>query len=139
MADYTTYRVKVKGTKDECYAFMNSMSQSDEIQIHDEKGTDDKYTLLFQGQCKWFVDAYCKSWIGSFDIEIPKTEEEAWQYQFIYAQDRSKLFNVDVWVNEVDEEMTSECYQHFKCGEYIKDKKMPPILKFDMDDPDCIW
>ena len=122
MANYCDYKVIVKGKKNACYAFFGSMSCCDSKWVIDESGTDDDYTLLFEGNCKWAVDAYCTPWDGPFPVELPKDYQEAYNeaeenYWYNTVRERSKMFNVEVLCNSADVEdyfEDAEIYEHYK-------------------------
>ena len=77
MANYCEYKAIVKGKTNACYAFFGSMSCLDDKRIEDESGTDAQYTVRFQGNCKWAVDAYCEPWEGEFPVLLPDDADEA--------------------------------------------------------------
>ena len=66
-----------KGKKNACYAFFGSMSCVEEKWIVEEGGTDEAYTVQFEGNCKWAVDAYCTPWDGEFPVILPENADEA--------------------------------------------------------------
>lgn len=107
MANYCSYKVIVKGKRNACYAFFGSMSCLDYKEILEDDGTDDCATIRFEGNCKWSVDAYCKPWTGSFPVVLPETPEEALEaadnlYWYHTVQERSRMFEVEVWCNSAD-------------------------------------
>lgn len=122
MANICKYRVIVKGKKNACYAFFGSMSGGDK-EVLKEFGTNDQYTLLFDGECKWSVDSYCnKKWKGEFPVLLPEGADEAYRmagenYLCYKVQDRSKMFNVEVFCNSADE----DCFREFL--HYVSGKK----------------
>ena len=127
MANICEYRVIVKGKKNACYAFLGSMSAYDEKVVDEEYGTDDNFTLRFNGSCKWSVDCYCKPWTGETPVELPEDAEEALQvgedkYWYKTVQDRSKMFNVEVMCNSADIDMPmGDYYEHYINGEPVYD------------------
>ena len=130
MANICKYKVIVKGKKDACYALYWSMSVMDGISIEDEGGSDDDYMIRFEGNCKWTVDAYCKPWDGSFDVDIPATLEDALKYRGITVQERSRLFKVEVLCNSADMvEEDYELYEHYISGDRISSGGCPEELK----------
>lgn len=132
MANTCEYKVKVKGTKKGCYAFYGSMLVGEEISIIKETGTKKDTTLVFAGDCKWEPDYLCTSWKDECPVQLPDNEDEVMEfsdahYKGYTIQDRSRMFNVEVWCNfaDVDEydpnEGPYEVFEHYKSGEPIYD------------------
>ena len=73
MANICLYKIKVKGSKKACYKLVDMMPlYSGEKEYISEDGTDEDFTLVFTGDCKWSVDCYTK-----FEKDLkPYTEEE---------------------------------------------------------------
>ena len=107
MANICEYKVLVMGAKNACYAFFGSMSAYDKC-IVEEKGTDSKYELIFEGNCKWGVDAYCeKPWAEAVPVSLPADAQEALRlaeekYAFYSVRERSRMFGVTVYCNSAD-------------------------------------
>ncbi len=123
MANICSYRVIVKGKKNACYAFFGSMSCLDEKVIVNESGDEQDYTLQFDGKCKWNVDWHCTPWEGNYPVELPDDFEEARddaedKYWYNTVQDRSKMFDVEVWCNSADIDMpVGDAFVHYGNGE----------------------
>ncbi len=139
MANYCDYKVIVKGCKNACYAFFGSMSCVDGKWIVEEDGTNDAYTVRFEGNCKWSVDAYCTPWDGSFPVILPEDANEAMavaeeNYWYNTVQERSKMFEVEVWCNSADVEDydpdkgPDEIFEHYVKGQVVFDE-CPDILR----------
>lgn len=168
MANLCSYKVKVKGPRNACYAFFGSMSCADDKSIVSEEGTAAETILIFEGNCKWSVDSYCKQWKGNFPVLLPENAENAMyeaekKYWYHTVQERSKMFNVEVWCNSGDlddvgyiEEMLADiddiedvlqsqgidvedldlsifCYEHYINGESCYDD-CPDEIKFDLNE-----
>jgi hypothetical protein len=130
VANCCSYKVIVKGKKNACYAFFGSMPCMDGKQISREFGTDENYTVKFNGGCKWSVDAYCTPWQGNFPVKLPEDAKEAcneaWEkYRDKSVQERSKMFEVEVMCNSADiddydpEFGLGELYEHYINGEDV--------------------
>ena len=156
MANLCEYKVKVRGRRNACYAFFGSMSCADGKWIVSESGTAEEFVLIFEGSCKWSVDCYCKEWEGEMPVTIPENADDAMSeaednYWYYTVQQRSQMFNVEVWCNSGDtedlgcfEEMASEfdiplegldlsvmCYEHYINGRKIEDV-CPDELHFNL-------
>ena len=127
MANICDYKVIVKGKKNACYAFYGSMPAYNDKYVVEAEGTDDNYTLRFNGDCKWSVDQYSKAWNGRSPVALPDDPDEAMEeaqekYCDIYVQDRSKMFNIEVLCNSADIEDVDprkgpdEIFEHYKNG-----------------------
>ena len=151
MADFCDYKIKVRGKKNACYAFMSSTSAVDDREIINEFGSDDDYTLLFKGCCKWSIDSYCKKFHGEKPVILPGNlddviDEAENKYWYHTVQERSEMFGVEVWCNSGSVETFESCiaellesgevtleeikeneefspyeYQHYNCGKEIWD------------------
>lgn len=134
MANICEYKVIVKGKKNSCYAFFGSMSCYDKW-VEDESGTDFSYILRFEGSCAWSVDSDCEPWNGDIPVELPKDANEAEtlaedEYYYKTVQDRSKMFEVEVWCNSYSEGDYYATFEHYINGEKIDDK-CPLDILFD--------
>ncbi len=133
MANYCGYKVIVKGRKNACYAFFGSMSCLETKDIVEESGTEDSYVVRFEGNCKWAVDAYCTPWEGPFPVILPEDAEDAMleaedKYWYNTVQERSRMFEVEVFCNSADIEDYDpktgphELFEHYINGNFAKGK-----------------
>lgn len=140
MANICKYKVIVKGRKNACYAFMGSMSTLDNKWVEEESGSDDDYTLRFEGDCKWSVDSYCQPWEGECPVELPEDAEDAQyeaeeKYWYKTVRDRSRMFAVEVLCNSADVDYpVQEYFEHYISGEDVGGD-CPEELKV-LDDPE---
>ena len=146
MADICDYKIKVKGPKNACYAFMGSTSKYDDVDIINEYGSDDNYILIFKGCCKWAIDMYCHDFKGEKPVALPRDANEAYAqaedlYWYHTVKERSEMFQVEVWCNggspetfesaiaeilesgeltlddiKENNEFTPYMYEHYNCG-----------------------
>lgn len=140
MANICMYKVLVKGRRNACMAFFGSTPCLDDKWITSEEGTDEHCTLLFEGDCKWEVDAYCKLWCGECPVELPEDAEEALRFAeehdwYYTVQSRSEMFNVEVFCNSLDECSDEPKFEHYINGMPVYDS-CPQELEFDWDDPE---
>lgn len=139
MANICEYHIKVTGKKNACYALFGSLAVYDDKCIETESGTNDNYSLAFQGTCKWAVDMYTKPFEGSYDdIVIPEDSEAAEEcgssFQGIPLKEKSKLFNVEVWCNSIDIDDPMGIFsEHYISGEKspLSYGEMPDEIKMD--------
>ncbi len=123
MANICEYKVIEKGKKNACYAFFGSMSVLDNKWVTDESGSNEEFTLRFQGDCKWSVDSYCEPWEGECPVQLPEDAEEAQyeaeeKYWYKTVKDRSRMFGVEVWCNSADVDFpVQEYFEHYISGE----------------------
>lgn len=125
MANICLYKIKVKGSKKACYKLVDMMPlYSGEKEYISEEGTDEDFTLVFTGDCKWSVDCYTK-----FEKDLkPYTEEEldkvsdgdGWNYPI---QNKSTLLNCEIFCNSKDiDDVGYAYYQHYDKGVEIFDE-----------------
>ena len=141
MANCCAYKVLVCGKKNACYAFFGSMSSMDSKSIVEEHGSDSNYTLRFEGNCKWSVDSYCTPWSGDIPVELPDNAVEAQQvaetkYLYNTVQERSKMFEVEVFCNSADiEDFLGEIFEHYINGQ-DKGGECPEELRIIVEQED---
>jgi hypothetical protein len=116
MANICFYKVKIKGKKNACYALYGSMACYSDKWIESESGTFDDYTMIIQGDCKWGVDCYCKLWDGEYPVPIPTDPQAAYQegedkYWYRFLEERSAMFEVEVWCNSLGEDDDFDFYE----------------------------
>ena len=146
MANICLYKIKVKGTKASCYALVNMMPlYSWEKEYLSADGTEEDYTLVFSGACKWSVSAYTKK---QKDL-VPYTPEEIASIQDgdgwdICLEDKSLLLGCEIFCNSKDiDDYCYADYEHYKNGQQIFDE-CPKELHikrgrdYDQDYEDCI-
>ena len=124
MANICMYKIKVKGKKQACYAFINMMpSYSYEKEILDESGTEDDYELILRGDCKWSVSSYT----SAMENPQPFTQEELDEIQDgdhwdKTLKDKSVLLDCEIFCNSKDIDDSSwAIYEHYNRGETIRD------------------
>ncbi len=152
MADICDYKIKVQGLKNACYAFMGSTSKYDDVNVINEYGSDNNYTLIFSGCCKWAIDMYCHDFNGQKPVELPENFDNAYKeaedkYWYHTVKERSEMFRVEVWCNsgssetfesaiayileageltiddiKDNDEFTPYMYEHYNCGKEIFDE-----------------
>lgn len=125
MANICLYKIKVKGRSKACYALVNMMPlYSWEKEYISEEGTEDDFTLVFLGACKWGTSAYTSP------ISNPKpfTEEELdavedgdhWDKTL---KDKSILLDCEIFCNSKDiDDSCWSIYEHYNRGEEIFDE-----------------
>ena len=131
MANICEYKVIVKGKKNACYAFFGSMPWMDYKDIVEEKEDNGVWTVKFEGDCKWSVDCYCLDpWKGDTPVVLPEDPDEALseaadKYYRQTVQERSEMFNVEVWCNsaDIEDEDTRQVFEHYINGESVRVKR----------------
>lgn len=125
MANICLYKIRVKGTKAACYALVNMMPlYSWEKEYVDEEGTEDEYSLLFTGACKWGVDCYTSV---DKSLTVPYTPEQIAKIEDgdgwgIPLQQKSMLLNCEIFCNSKDiDDPCWAIYEHYDKGEVILD------------------
>jgi hypothetical protein len=125
MANICLYKIKVKGRQRACYALVDMMPlYSWEKEYLDEEGTEDDFTLVFLGACKWGVDCYTSP------LKDPKpfTDEELnavqdgdhWDKTM---RDKSILLDCEIFCNSKDiDDSCWSVYEHYNRGKIIRDE-----------------
>ncbi len=104
------------------------MSCLDDKYVLKEEEDNGIWTVRFDGDCKWSVDSYCEPWNGDSPVTLPEDPDEAMseandKYWYITVQERSKMFEVEVWCNSADiegydpDEGPNEIFEHYINGE----------------------
>lgn len=125
MANICMYKIKVVGTKQACYALVNMMPlYSYEKEFLSEGGTDDEFTLVFTGDCKWGVDCYT----SAMTSPEPFTKEELdavcdgdhWDKTL---KDKSVLLDCEIFCNSKDiDDSCWSVFAHYNRGKEICDE-----------------
>ena len=125
MANICLYKIKVKGRSKACYALVNMMPlYSWEKEYISEEGTEDDFTLVFLGACKWGTSAYT----SPMSNPKPFTEEELdavedgdhWDKTL---KDKSILLDCEIFCNSKDiDDSCWSIYEHYNRGEEIFDE-----------------
>ena len=125
MANICLYKIKIKGARNACYAFIDMMpSYNADKEILSEEGTDSEYELVLRGDCKWSVSAYTEK----MDNPIPFTAEEIdkiedgdhWDKTL---KDKSILLDCEIFCNSKDiDDSVWATYEHYNRGKEIFDE-----------------
>lgn len=133
MANVCQYKIQVTGTKVACNALINMMPlYCDEKEILSEEGTDEKYTIVFSGACKWSVDSYT----NPMDNPQPLTQEkieavEEGDHWDKTLKDKSALLSCEIFCCSIDaDEKTPEILEHYICGKESCHDTFPTELLF---------
>ena len=125
MANICLYKIKVVGRKRACYALIDMMPlYSGDKDIVFEDGTDEEYSLIFTGDCKWHVDAYTQALTNP----QPFTPEELdavsdGQYWQVPILQKSILLDCDIMCNSKDIDAGGKAYyEHYNRGVVINDE-----------------
>lgn len=126
MANICLYKIKVKGSKLACESLMYMMPlYSWEYDVLSSEGTEDDYTMVFTGACKWSVDSYTqplkdpKPWTRE-ELEAIEEHYEHWYHTL---RDKSVLLDCEIFCNSKD--IDSGCwaqFEHYNRGKEIKDE-----------------
>lgn len=122
MANICEYHILVRGRRNACHALFGGQSVLDEKWITNESGSDEDCSLVFQGTCKWYVDAYTSPYLGSPELTIPADPQDAELFGEgfwgVSLQEKSRLFDVEVWCNSIDIDSPVAIFSnHYICGE----------------------
>ena len=136
MANICLYKIKVKGRQQACYALVNMMPlYSSEKDYLLEEGTEDDFTLVFTGDCKWAVDCYT----SPMKDPKPFTQEELdavndgdhWDKTL---KDKSILLDCEIFCNSKDiDDSCWSVYEHYNRGKKINDE-CPKELHISISD-----
>lgn len=103
MANYCEYQIKAKGNKKDVILLYQTMPVYDGISLLKEKNKKDGYEMIFTGNCKWNLDAYCRPVPEDFSIDSSeyiddKGNEIKDTFDFVYITllEKSKLLNCDI-------------------------------------------
>ena len=92
--------------------------------ILSEEGTDDNYTLVMIGDCKWSVSAYTENMKDPKPFTLEELEAigdgDHWDKTL---KDKSVLLGCEIWCNSKDiEDRSWAIYEHYKNGVEIRDE-----------------
>lgn len=125
MANICLYKIKVRGRQRACYALVDMMPlYSWEKEMLSEEGTEEDFTLVFLGACKWSVK-YGTSAIPNIapftDAELEAVADgDHWDTTM---RDKSILLGVEIWCNSKDIDDSSwAIFEHYDRGRVINDE-----------------
>lgn len=125
MANICLYKVKVKGRKKVCYKLIDMMPlYSYEKIIISEEGTDDDFTLVFSGDCKWGMN------YRTVPLENPAPLSEAeidaiedGRYWGVNLCEKSILLQCEIFCNSKDiDDSCYSVYEHYDKGKTVDDE-----------------
>ena len=125
MANACLYKIKVVGPKLACYKFIDTMPAFNrDKEILSEEGTDDNYTLVLIGDCKWSVSAYTERMADPQPFTQEQLEAiEDGDHWDKTLKDKSVLLGCEIFCNSKDiEDRSWAIYEHYKNGVEIKDE-----------------
>lgn len=130
MANICWYQIRAKGEKKNLMFLYHSMPVYYDINMI--SSNDD--TIIFTGDCKWSLDAYCENSNDKLVIDVNKfinnqneqIGEIPTEYIYCTLEDKSKILNCEIEVFSEYEDYDIEndegdrpLFQHFKNGEEI--------------------
>lgn len=137
MANICQYRIKVRGNKDNCEAFVLTMPlYTSEYSFEWQGVVDGKYEIIFSGDCKNYPDSYTKKHsninkkTAEEIIELKENNnlDEFWEYPLV---EKSYIFDVEVWCcSSYEEYPHTEDYVHYCDGNECPDLDAPPFVSF---------
>lgn len=130
MANICWYQVRVKGDRKKINCLYYSMPVLNDTEIL--LSTDD--TIIFRGDCKWSLEAYCKPMPSDLKIDVDKYIDNEFKriefpldYMYYTLLDKSKLFDCEVEVFSEYESYEpvfgfgeSPKFQHFSKGNTLE-------------------
>lgn len=139
MANICLYKIMVKGTEKACNFLAEAMPQyNDSFEILTEEGTPEDFTLVFQGDCKWSVDAYTKPMADPkpwTEAELDATDP--YDHWCTTLKDKSILLDCEILCVSMDIDDGEEpLYEHWNRGQLIYGSDFPEIIEITADDYD---
>lgn len=124
MANICVYKIKVKGNQTACYRLINMMPlYCGEKEILFEEGTEDDFTLVFKGDCKWYVDAYTSPLADPQPLSAEEIEAiDDGDHWGVTLRDKSVLLNCEIFCNSKDiDDSCWAIFDHYNKGEIVND------------------
>jgi hypothetical protein len=119
------YKIMVKGRKRACYALVDMMPlYSWEKEFLREEGTNEDYTLVFLGACKWGIDYRTVPMANP----VPFTEDELNAVQDgdhwgTTLKDKSVLLDCEIFCNSKDiDDGSWSIFEHYNRGKVVADE-----------------
>lgn len=125
MANICVYKIKVCGPQTACYRLINMMPlYCGEKEIHLEEGTEDNFTLIFTGDCKWSVDSYTSPLSNPQPLSAEEIEAiDDGDYWNVNLCDKSVLLGCEIFCNSKDiDDSCWSVFEHYDRGKKIKDE-----------------
>ena len=125
MANICLYKVMVKGRKKVCYKLVDMMPlySSEKILLREE-GTDEDFTLVFSGDCKWAVNCYTVPLENPAPLREEEIDEiEDGRYWGVNLREKSILLDCEIFCNSKDiDDISYADYEHYDKGKIIHDE-----------------
>ena len=106
MANICVYHVVIKGKKNNALLMAGALPVMDDKEIVDSYGTDEKYTVLVKGDCKWTLTAYQSRNEDLKEISVPEDEDEAYMkgndFWYVDFDQMADLLGVELHTAEID-------------------------------------
>lgn len=112
MANICWFEMRIRGTKENCYAMVNSDIPCYDAYIKAENGSEEDYMVYVRGECRWSVS-------GSM-VDVDEDETLA---------AKAKKFNIELEVCGLDESGEISERFHYKGDEVIKECNLPSYLQ----------
>lgn len=134
MANICWYQLRVKGDKKKINCLYYSMPVLNDTEI--VFSNDD--TIIFRGDCKWSLEAYCKPVLNDLTIDVDKYIDDEFnriEFPLDYINytllDKSKLFDCEIEVFSEYEDYDTEFdfgerprFQHFSKGNILENTSL---------------
>lgn len=130
MANNCEYSIKIKGTRENCYKFLNKMTDYDEpnhfyrmFSAIDsaEEGTDDNFEMRIYGDCAWSLESCCRAsgYSNGVDLFAVNTKDldlelEAWSRETGFDFDEHYIY-------KKGECLESECLKAYAFGDKFEE------------------
>lgn len=125
MANYCNYEIHARGSKKAALLLFTMMPCCDDKEITHEEGTDDKYVVHMNGNCKWSLDSYCKEQpevkidFESFSEEEVRDEEFGLDWWYLPLRQKSELLNLEILAHSWSEESEFDQMEIYKFGTLV--------------------
>ena len=126
MANICYYEIRVKGSKKSAEIFFRMMPAYNDRYIEYENGTDDDYTIMICGDCKWSLDSYCRD-DGNLSFNLDDIDEKDIENVNIERDDyyltigrKSQILHLEIQAYSWSSDSDFAQFEHYVNGKLIK-------------------
>jgi hypothetical protein len=111
MANICWFEMRIRGTKDNCYAMVQSGIPCYDAYIEEEQGNDNDYMMYIRGECAWSVTN-----------SMINIQEET-------LADKAKKYDLEIEICGLDESGDEKERFHYKGADVIKFNNLPSCFR----------
>ena len=129
MANYCDYEIRAKGAKKSAKLLFNMIPTMDDIYIENEGGSDDDYSIIICGNCKWSLNYNCDEQ-DELEFNLNEISEDdiegglGTDYWYLTMRQKSEILGLEIQAHYWSSESEFDQFDHYINGECVKKRKI---------------